>query len=64
TLLAAGGMKMGAAATSQTLGFLSAAGVLQSEVAFAVILGETALNAQMTAVGLGVDPLCSAMTGN
>ncbi len=64
TLLAASGIKLGAAATSQTLGFLSASGVLQSEVAVAVILGETALNVQMTAVGLGVDPLCSAVTGN
>lgn len=62
-LMTAGGMKMGAAATGQTLSMMSALGVLQSEVAFTVILGEAAFNAQMTVVGLVVDPVCRGMTG-
>lgn len=64
TLLAAAGMGASRAASAQMLHILTASGALQSSVGFTMVAGEVVLNAQMTAVGLVVDPLCSKFTGN
>jgi hypothetical protein len=63
-LLAAAGMGASSRASAQMLEILAASGALQSSVGFTMVVGEVALNTQMTAVGLVVDPLCSEFTGN